>query len=439
MKKDVPTSVDEGPPDDPSTVARELLQIIDSELMVQDAVPKLVRALGQKLGWDVATLWVIDARVNRLRCSGFWAEFPQDHKKFERATRESTFPEGNGLPGRAWRSGVPIWTVEVGDDPRFQDDVDLHGAFVFPVVAEERFVGVVELLSREMREVDVGLQRRMVLIGAEIGRMLDRRLEAEAAGAERARLELALAASGMGVWEWDLQSNKVRWSQTLERMHSFEPGMMLEGTVEDFVSTVHPDDRDWVLGIFVRSLEHPHEEPVHAEYRSLRPDGDIRWLELWGRSLLDGAGNVIAMTGVVLDVSDRVEREQASRVDRAQLELAAKVRGFGRWEWSTCTNTGRWSQDMIDIVGGDIDGSRLTVDDVVAILHPEDRGIMADIQEATEAKRDHHAVYRVVRPDGEIRRLESWGRPLYDLAGELVGMAGIAVDATERGGVEIER
>ena len=57
------------------------------------------------------------------------------------------------------------------------------------------------------------------------------------------RLRLSLEAGRMGAWEWMIGEGRVRWSETLERLHGLEPGTFA-GTFEAYQADIHPQDRD---------------------------------------------------------------------------------------------------------------------------------------------------------------------------------------------------
>ena len=69
----------------------------------------------------------------------------------------------------------------------------------------------------------------------------DRRKADEALREGEARLRAALDAGQMGVWEWDIEKNKVQWTERLYEFHGLRPGEF-DGTVEGFTKLIHPED-----------------------------------------------------------------------------------------------------------------------------------------------------------------------------------------------------
>jgi PAS domain S-box-containing protein len=119
-----------------------------------------------------------------------------------------------------------------------------------------------------------------------------------------ARMNIALEAGEMGAWEWNLEDGKVTWSPQLEAIHGLAPGTF-GGSLEDFPRDMHPEDRPRVLEAITAAVSSGNDYRV--EYRILRPDGSIGWLEARGR-LMSGPRR---MVGVCQDISDRKKTEEA--------------------------------------------------------------------------------------------------------------------------------
>jgi PAS domain S-box-containing protein len=117
-----------------------------------------------------------------------------------------------------------------------------------------------------------------------------------------ARLALALEAGAMGAWEWEVASGTVIWSPQLERLHGLAPGTFA-GTFEAFQSDMNPEHRERVRSAIERALR--EQMPYRVEYEIVRPDGESRWLEARGRTLLDPQGNPARMIGICMDVTER--------------------------------------------------------------------------------------------------------------------------------------
>jgi PAS domain S-box-containing protein len=109
------------------------------------------------------------------------------------------------------------------------------------------------------------------------------------------QLELAVEAGRMGTWEYTMRSGAVTWSSGLEAIHGLAPGSF-PGTFEAFRNEIHPDDRDRVLQAIGDAVAARRDH--HIEYRIVRADGRVRWVEGRGQLFLDAAQQPDRMVGV---------------------------------------------------------------------------------------------------------------------------------------------
>src|SRR5258707_11274472 len=162
---------------------------------------------------------------------------------------EHTFSPGVGFPGRVWETLNPAWIPDVTKDDNFPRAPaaaaeGLHAAFAFPILSGEKFLGVMEFFSHEIREPDETLLATFQGIGSQIGQFVERKQSEQELFESRERLVMALQASGMGTWTRDLdETNRVQWSPELEAIFGLAPGEVPE-TEEAFFEFVHQEDRE---------------------------------------------------------------------------------------------------------------------------------------------------------------------------------------------------
>src|SRR5205814_1941378 len=78
-----------------------------------------------------------------------------------------------------------------------------------------------------------------------------------------------------GTWEWMLPTGRITWSPSLEVIHGLAPGTF-QGTLEAFEAAMHPEDRERLRASVRAALERGEDR---TEYRVVRPDGAVRWIE----------------------------------------------------------------------------------------------------------------------------------------------------------------
>jgi PAS domain S-box-containing protein len=91
-----------------------------------------------------------------------------------------------------------------------------------------------------------------------------------------------------------------------------------------FAALIHAADRVRVVQAVAESLR--AERPYLVEYRLLHADGGVRWLWENGTGVRNEAGEVTWLDGVILDISERRQMEEALRAAKESAEQAAAAR-----------------------------------------------------------------------------------------------------------------
>ena len=142
-----------------------------------------------------------------------------------------------------------------------------------------------------------------------------------------ALLGLAARAADAAFWEWDLATNQVAWSNDMVSLFGLEPGKVNKGldTWAVWRSTVHPDDLPLAeRDALAAARDH---KPLALDYRIVRPNGDVRWIETRADICRDDGGKAISLAGISLDVTRRkqVEMELASYRDHLESLVADRT------------------------------------------------------------------------------------------------------------------
>jgi PAS domain S-box-containing protein len=161
---------------------------------LESAMPDLLRAIGQALGWEAGGFWMADPDEDVLRCRAFWTGDPERLAEFEAASRELALSPGSGLPGRVLASGEPAWVLDVTTAENFPrgkaaSSADLHGAIGLPVLSEGgQVVAVLDFFTAELGTPDDDLLAMMSTTSTQIGVFLRRKQAEEALARTAAEL-----------------------------------------------------------------------------------------------------------------------------------------------------------------------------------------------------------------------------------------------------------
>ncbi len=178
---------------------------------------------------------------------------------------------------------------------------------------------VMDKLSEKVDELETANLRLTGLV-AQLQREMNERMRAEEELRNREKqLSEAQRLVHLGSWEWDVQTNRVNWSEELYRIYGLSP-QGFRATYDAYLERVHPDDRELAR----KAIETAYRDlkPFTLEERIVRPDGTIRVLHSQGEVVADENGQPLKMIGVCQDVTERKQLEQRIAERTAQLEDA---------------------------------------------------------------------------------------------------------------------
>ncbi|HMJ89354.1 MAG TPA: PAS domain-containing protein, partial [Candidatus Acidoferrum sp.] len=129
--------------------------------------------------------------------------------------------------------------------------------------------------------------------------------------------------------------------------------------------------------------------------------------------------------------------DEALRESEQRLKLALEAGRMGAWQRDLRTGNLTWSPIMEEIYGlrhGQFGGS---FDEFLALVHPDDRTMVAEtIEQTVSDSRPYHVEFRIVRSSGELAWLESRGQLFLSADGKPERFAGVTVDVTARKRIE---
>jgi two-component system cell cycle sensor histidine kinase/response regulator CckA len=172
--------------------------LADAESL-ETAGPRVAKAVGQGLEWDVAILWGLHGEV--LTCAGVWHVHP-DLAEFTASCQTLSFRTGEGLPGRVLQQDAMRWIddwtrdPEVRQLPRFAAVLasGLRSSVTFPIAIGDRKLGVLEVFCSAPTRRDCDMADAVGSIARQIAQLLERRAAEHALRARDEQLRLVTDA-----------------------------------------------------------------------------------------------------------------------------------------------------------------------------------------------------------------------------------------------------
>ena len=219
-------------------------------------------------------------------------------------------------------------------------------------------------------------------------------------------------------------------SDAIEELVGYPSTDFIENEVRTFASVVHPDDRERLEADVAASVG--DGRPYTTDYRVIHRDGSVRYVIERGQAVTAADGHV-RLDGAIFDVTERTE------VNNERLKLAAIVES---------SDDAITSADLDGIVTSWNKGAErmfgYTAEEMVGrsgdFLIPEDDRVKpsARIASVVEIGEGRFEVTRK-RKDGTLIDIAVTMSAVRNSAGEVVGVAAISQDITDRKRVEQER
>jgi PAS domain S-box-containing protein len=241
------------------------------------------------------------------------------------------------------------------------------------------------------------------------------------------RLSYALSASGMiGTFDWHIPSDTLYSDTQFATMFSLDPEKGEKGApIADYLAGIHPDDKDRIGNAIQQTIATGGK--YVQEYRLLRRDSSIRWIEARGGCIYDEAGKPLRFAGAGVDITERKLADEVKRWLAAIIEssddaiISKNLNGI-------ITSWNRGAERLFGYRAEEVVGQPVTV------LIPEDRQdeeprILERLRRGERV--DHFETIRR-RKDGSLVEISLTISPVRDAQDMIVGASKIARDITER-------
>lgn len=267
----------------------------------------------------------------------------------------------------------------------------------------------------------------------------------------REDFDRAQAVGNIGSWHIDLLKNEVIWSDENHRIFGIPKGIPL--TYETFLSTVHPDDREYVDNESKAGMK---GKTYDIEHRII-VNGKVKWVREKAYPEFDKNGVIISGFGITQDITERKKAEEAlkkahddleARIkertselenayeslmeEKKRLSEAQKIAHIGNWDWNLITDEMYWSDEMYRIFGCITQIFDSSYSEILNFTHPEDRSYVVNAVKRALNEKTFSIDHRITSADRKERVVHSQGDVFFDDKKRPVRMRGTIQDITER-------
>jgi len=293
--------------------------------------------------WEVWRLWFLSHAVGIVVVAPFLIELGQLTR--ERPNR-AKLTEGVGVLSLIILASIYAVALPTGSWLSFDSDAvvfplllwltarklrtfAIAGAFVVSMVV----IGATTFGIGHFGDVSVSIFARVhgaQVVGAMVTAftliltaLFAERERAELALAERnAQFNLARYAARVSTYAYDKTSRTMQLSEASAAIFGL-PRNTTEMTADEWRLRVHPEDLQRLDAERQSAFKDRRTELV-SEFRIIRPDGEVRWIEARSLITYDAAGHACRMLGVYIDITERRQAEDHKSLLIAELDHRVK-------------------------------------------------------------------------------------------------------------------
>jgi PAS domain S-box-containing protein len=293
----------------------------------RDAYRRALQAIATELGWSFGSVWQPDGDEG-LRCVAIWHAEGRALGEFAALTSELCLQPGEGLPGRVWDDGHPVWISDFATEeslPRHlaAQRAGLHAAACFPLRSERGLVAALELVGDRPLDPDAELLHTFELLGLQLGQLVERRRAEDAEHAAQQRHRATLDAALDSVVTMDHRGRVVEFNPAAERTFGYPREEAIGRDMAELI--VPPELRASHRSGLARLLAGAEARVLdrRIEIDGMRADGSRFPVELT-ITRIDVPGPA-TFTGHIRDITDRKLAEIELKASRMRIVEAGDM------------------------------------------------------------------------------------------------------------------
>lgn len=222
------------------------------------------------------------------------------------------------------------------------------------------------------------------------------------------------------------------WNAAAERLYGWSVSEAAGRRIVDLMPAAETEDR---VAEIIETLRRGGTFTGQIALR--RRDGTAFPAYVTNAPIFDDRGAMIGMVGVSYDLTEQKRAESELREHKLQLAEAQEIASVGSWTYDFATGARTWSDALVRLLGAE-PGTAMTVDDVMARIHPDDRArVLAAQQRLHETLEPASIDFRVCTDTG-TRVFALRARVELNPAGEPLRVVGVMQDVSEIKGIEEE-
>ncbi|VAX18001.1 hypothetical protein MNBD_NITROSPINAE04-148 [hydrothermal vent metagenome] len=288
-------------------------------LTVDEAMLTCIGEVCGYTGWEIGHVYIPDAEGICIPTDLWHVKKTERFDAFLKATMNTAFEPGVGLPGRVYKSGEPAWVRDVTNDTNFPraktaEEVGMKAGFAFPVLGGGNVVAVLEFFTTIAVEPDQLLLDTVKHLASQLGRLAERKRTERELLLKNYAIDSSMDAMMMTNLDYEItymnQKMCELWGYAEKELLGCDNSILraeehLKGTIQKIVF---------------------EKGEYEGEFLARRKDGSTFIAHVSTSMVEDENGKIVSNVTSFIDLTERIRNEEALVSAKEAAEAATKLK-----------------------------------------------------------------------------------------------------------------
>tara|TARA_B100001146_G_C16200297_1_gene444060 strand:+ start:1019 stop:3664 length:2646 start_codon:yes stop_codon:yes gene_type:complete len=243
-------------------------------------------------------------------------------------------------------------------------------------------------------------------------------------------LNVAEQKANMGHWFWQNGTNYILGSWNLFRLFGIEFEDE-KAPIQTLLQFVHPKDAERVEKYRIRALKEKKLDQLI--FRIILGNNDVRTLMVTGEVYEDDSNEIKEILGIFQDITEQKNFENQIIKNNDLLSLAEREAQMGHWHLKPGDKYATWSKNLLAMYGMKPEDGKVTFEEMLSYVHPDDRGILNDHKKKIESNGTYgDFIHRIILADGTVKTIKINETVYKNEQGEVEEIVGVCQDITKQ-------
>ncbi|MDZ4676208.1 MAG: PAS domain S-box protein [Oligoflexia bacterium] len=404
------------------------------------AIEQTLALVCQFVGWPIGHVYLRStvAAQTLISAQAWYLASPSEFAEFKQVSENLALDDDNGLPGLVMTKKKPVWVPDVRVYPKFvrkeiAKKLGIVSGFGFPIMMGDKIGGIIELYSKENKNLTPDFIDLMSQVGTMLGRVVERQISDDALKQSEKKFRSVSQSANDAIISCDTNGEVISWNHGAEVLF----GYLESETIGQNLKFIMPERFRKMHQMGMDRMNSTGEKRIFktVELMGLRKGAIEFPIEL---SLSDWLqGDKRFYSAIIRDITERKAAEDTIRNSEVRLRhLINAVHD------TICTTDGKGIITSMSPGFETLTGWRpdeFIGKDFPQLIHPDDLPrVMALFQETVLNKKAVTFETRSKSKSGEYIPIESSAQALME-GDNVIGTISVVRDISQRRKTEEER